>query len=190
MSKMKVFSLTLHTGHLTVRVPGSAAASKGHSCPFDPAHLAGLCLLVRPAPYTGLPSWLRRWRTACKAGDPWFDPWLGKIPWRRDRLPTPGFLGFPRGSDVEESACTAGDLGLVFGWGRAPGEGSGCPLQDSCLENPMDTGAWRAERLTLPLLFTRSSHFAGPMFSFFFLCLNLHSTLPQALSPIVLITLY
>ena len=60
MSKIKVFSLTLHTGHLAAHAPGSAAASKGHSCPFDPAHLAGLCLLGRPAPYTGLPSWLRQ----------------------------------------------------------------------------------------------------------------------------------
>ena len=46
------------------------------------------------------------------------------------------------GSDGKESACNAGDLGLIPGLGRSPGEGNGNPLQDSCLENPMDRGAW------------------------------------------------
>ena len=40
----------------------------------------------------------------------------GKIPWRRDRLPTPAFWGFPGGSDGKESACSAGDLGSSLGW--------------------------------------------------------------------------
>ena len=52
--------------------------------------------------------------------------------------------GFPGGSDGKESACNAGDLGLIPGLGRTPGEGSGNPLQYSCLENPMDRGAWWA----------------------------------------------
>ena len=59
-----------------------------------------------------------------------------------------GFLDhfgvFPGGSDGEESACNAGDPGLVPGSGRSPGEGNGYPLQYSCLENPMDRGAWWA----------------------------------------------
>ena len=42
------------------------------------------------------------------------------------------------------SACNAGDLGSIPGPGRSPGEGNGNPLQYSCLENPMDRGAWRA----------------------------------------------
>ena len=42
---------------------------------------------------------------------PWFDSWVGKIPWRRDRLPTPVFLGFPGGSDGKKSVCNVGDLG-------------------------------------------------------------------------------
>jgi len=42
------------------------------------------------------------------------------------------------------SAYNAGDLGLIPGLGRSPGEGNGNPLQYSCLENPMDGGAWRA----------------------------------------------
>ena len=48
------------------------------------------------------------------------------------------------GSDGKESACNAGDLGLIPGLGRSPGEGNGNPLQDSCLENPMDRRAWQA----------------------------------------------
>ena len=150
---------------------------------------------------------------------PRFDSWVRKIPWRRDRLPTLIFLGFPGGSAGKESACNAGDLGLIPGlgrslekgtathssilawripwtyspWGhkaldmterlslqtgegysgkvkpregafqvlvdfiwmdllislipgsrRSPGGGHGKPLQYSCLENPMDRGAWRA----------------------------------------------
>ena len=50
--------------------------------------------------------------------------------------------GFPGGSEVKASACNAGDLDLITGLGRSPGEGNGNPLQYSCLENPMDRGAW------------------------------------------------
>ena len=51
---------------------------------------------------------------------------------------------FPGGSEDKASACHAGDLGLIPGLGRSPGEGNGNPLQYSCLENSMDRGAWRA----------------------------------------------
>ena len=44
----------------------------------------------------------------------------------------------------KESAHNAGDLGSIPGSGRSPGKGNGNPLQDSCLENPMDRGVWRA----------------------------------------------
>ena len=54
------------------------------------------------------------------------------------------FLGFPRGSDGKESACSAGDLGLIPRLGRSPGEGNVYPLQYSCLEDAMDRGAWQA----------------------------------------------
>ena len=54
-----------------------------------------------------------------------------------------GNLGFPGGSDGKESACSAGDTGLIPGLGRSPGEGNGNPLQYSCLGNPMDRRAWR-----------------------------------------------
>ena len=53
-------------------------------------------------------------------------------------------MGFPGGSDGKESACNAGDQGLIIGLGRSPGEGNGYPLQYFCLENFMDRGAWRA----------------------------------------------
>ena len=80
--------------------------------------------------------------STCNAGG--FDSRLGKIPWKRDRLPTPVFLGFPGGSDWKESVCNAGDLASIPGLGRSPGRRHGNPLQYSCLENPMDRGAWRA----------------------------------------------
>ena len=51
---------------------------------------------------------------------------------------------FPHRSVGKASACNAGDLGLIPGLGRSPGEGNGNPLQCSCLENPMDRGAWQA----------------------------------------------
>ena len=69
---------------------------------------------------------------------PIFNFWVGKIHWRRDRLPTSVFLGFPWGSAGKESACNVGDLGSIPGLGRSPGEGTGYPLQYSGLENSMD----------------------------------------------------
>ena len=70
-------------------------------------------------------------------------------------------------SDSKESACNAADPGFL-GWEDPPGEGNGYPLHYSCLENPMDRGAWRAtvhgvaksertERLTLSLSLTPAS---------------------------------
>ena len=52
-------------------------------------------------------------------------------------------VGFPDGSEVKNPAANAGDLGSIPGSGRSPGEGSGNPLQYSCLGNPMDRGAWQ-----------------------------------------------
>ena len=93
-----------------------------------------------------LSLWLSFLRSRLQCGRPGFDSWIGKIPWRRDRLPTPVFLGFPGGSAGKESACNAGDTGdagLIPRSGRSPGEGYGNPLQYSCLENPTDRGAWQ-----------------------------------------------
>ena len=66
---------------------------------------------------------------------PWFNPWVRKICWRRDRLPTLVFLGFPCGSAGAESSCNVGNLGLIPGLGSSPREEKGYPLQYSGLEN-------------------------------------------------------
>ena len=55
----------------------------------------------------------------------------------------PNKMSFPHSSVGKESACDTGDLGLIPGLERSPGEGNGNPLQYSCLENPMDRGAWQ-----------------------------------------------
>ena len=64
-----------------------------------------------------------------------------KKPKMNDSMKTYGFSG---GSDGKVSICNAGDPGSIPGLGRSPGEGNGNPLQYSCLENPMDRGAWLA----------------------------------------------
>ena len=67
--------------------------------------------------------------------------------------------GFPGGSDIKESACNAGHPGSIPGLGRSPGEGNGTPLQYSCLENPVDGGAWWAAVHGVPKSPTRLSNF-------------------------------
>ena len=67
---------------------------------------------------------------------PWFDSWVGKISWRRDRLPTSVLFGLPGASESKESTCNVGDLALIPGLGRSPGGGHGNLLRYSCLENP------------------------------------------------------
>ena len=58
-------------------------------------------------------------------------------------------MDFPGGSDGKESVCNAGDLGSIPGYGRYTGEGNDNPLQYSCLEDPMDRGAWQAKELDM-----------------------------------------
>ena len=67
----------------------------------------------------------------------------------------------PGGSEVKVSACNAGDLGSIPGSGRSPGEGNGNPLQYSCLENPMDGGAWWATVHGVAKSWTRLSDFTS-----------------------------
>ena len=67
-------------------------------------------------------------------------------------------MGFPGDSDDKESACNAGDLGSIPWLGRFPGEGDGNPLQYSCLENPMDGGAWLATVRGVAKSRTRLNH--------------------------------
>ena len=67
--------------------------------------------------------------------------------------------GFTGGSDNQESACNASDLGSISGSGRASGEGNGNPLQYSCLENSMDKGAWQSTVHGVERSYTRLSNF-------------------------------
>ena len=108
----------------------------------DPSSIPGLGR--SPGEGTGYPlqySWAslvaQLVKNSLQCRRPWFDSWVRKICWRRDRLPTPIFLGFPGGSDGKEYACNVGDLGSIPGWGKSPAEGNGNPLQYSCLENPI-----------------------------------------------------
>ena len=105
-----------------------------HKEVFPGKEKSGLSLVAfraRQGPWQGFPA-----KEIClKCRKPWFNSWVGKIPWRRDRLPTPVFLGFPGGSVSKESTCNVGDLSSVPGLGRSPEGRHGNPLQCSCLEN-------------------------------------------------------
>ena len=73
----------------------------------------------------------------------WF---LSLVPAKKKKKPSK-VNSFPGGTVVKNPPANAGDtgdLGLIFGLGRSPGEGNGNPLQYSCLGNPMDRGAWQA----------------------------------------------
>ena len=107
----------------------------------------------------------------------WFSSWVRKILWRRERLPSPVFLGFPYGSAGKESPCNVGDLGLIPGLGRSPGEGKDYPLQYSGLENFMDSIVcpWGSQRvghdsavISRTLLSVTPSHFILSEHRFFF----------------------
>jgi len=106
-----------------------------------------------------LPRYLSCYRTCLQLRRPQFDSWVGKVPCRRDSLPTPVLLGFPGGSDGSESNCNVGDLGLIPELGRSSG-GSSQKLEreysllrrilEAIHSNilawriPMDRGAWWA----------------------------------------------
>ena len=107
---------------------------------------------------SGLTEWLTLLKTslvvqwlrfhASTAGETGYIPgWGTKIPyasWCNKKEIKFDILGFPGGSNGEESACNVGDLGSIPPSGRSPGEGNGYPLQYSCLESPIDRGAWWA----------------------------------------------
>ena len=130
-----------------------------YTCPLPlepPSHLP-----PHPTPLGGhsAPGWapctLQQLPTGCP-----FHTWgcmcfLATLSLSRPLLP----LGLPGGSDVKGSACNAGDMGSIPGSGRFPGEGNGNPLQDSCLENPMDGGAWWATVHGVAKSQTRLSNF-------------------------------
>ena len=104
----------------------------------DGGRLISLCLREE--------SWRRKWQPI-----PVFLPGeshgqrslVGYSPWgRKDWDMTEQLTHTTCGSDGKASAYNAGDPGSSPGLGSSPGEGNGTPLQYSCLENPMDGGAW------------------------------------------------
>ena len=117
-----------------------------HKEVFPGKEKSGLRLAVfraRQGPWRGFPGSSAGKESACNAGNP------GSIPgW--ERSPGEGigyplvFLGLPGGSVSKEPTCKVEDLSSIPGLGRSPEGGHGNPLQYSCLENPMDRGAWWA----------------------------------------------
>ena len=91
------------------------------------------------------------------------------------------YLGFPGGSDGKESACNAGDVGSIPGSERFPGEGNGNPFQYSCLENPMDRGAWWAvvHGVTKSQKWLRDQRFRGFPGGIILLCLSVITNKPE-----------
>ena len=118
----------------------------GHQAPPSMGFSRQECWSVLPFPSPGnfptqgsnpgLPHCRQMLYHLSQQGSPQFNSWVRKMLWRRDRLPTPVFLGFPGGSDDKEPASNVGDLGLIPSLGRSSGEERGNSLQYSCLENP------------------------------------------------------
>ena len=100
---------------------------------------------------------------------PWEHRGVFLFPFQSFFLFFPG--GFPGGSDSKESAYSAGHLGSIPGSGRFPGEGKGNSLHYSCLENPIDGGAWQATVRGVPKSWTRRRfHFLSFLSFFSFSC--------------------
>ena len=103
-------------------------------------HVHNICIFCNQKCHhlSEMPNWFLQSpvsvRLQCRR--PWFNSWVRKIHWRRERLPS--------GSDGKVSVCNAGDPGSIPGLGRSPGEGNGNPLQYSCLEYPMKRGGWQS----------------------------------------------
>ena len=87
--------------------------------------------------------------STCKAGDPSLSPGSGSSPGEGIGYTLQYFGGFPGGSHGKEFPCNVEDLGSIPGLGRSPGGGHGNPLRYSCLENPDERGAWRADLLSM-----------------------------------------
>ena len=120
--------------------------------PMNITYEAYICFQNLHQLHEVIPWWLRGYSVCLLCRRPGFDPWVGKIPWRRKWQPTPVFLpgeshgrrslvGFsPRGrkeSDTTERLHSHFSLSCIGG-------GNSNPLQCSCLENPRDGGAWWA----------------------------------------------
>ena len=135
------FILTSHGLSFSEGPEGLASVSislMGHSFSHTQSWLHTHVLSILWDFLFGLPWWFSWKRIRLQCRRPRLDSWVGKFGWRRDRLPTPRFLGFSCGLAGKEFTCNVGDLGLIPGLGRYPGGGKGYPLQYSGLENSMD----------------------------------------------------
>ena len=150
------------------------------------------CKEIKPVNYKGNQPWIFTGRTDTKAaalilwpldGKSWFiekDPDSGKD-WGQEEKGETGWNGWiasptqrtciwaisSGGSDNKESACNAGDPGLIPGSGRFPGEKKEYPLQYFCLENSMDKGVWQAtvHRVTKSWTWLSNWHFPSLHFT-------------------------
>ena len=140
-----------------------ATNSPGHALEFIFCQLSSMSLVTSPSEsMTGFPGSSASKESACKRGRPWFDSWVWKISWWRDRLPTPVFLGFSGDSDGKESACNAGDLGLVS-WSHSHSElmmgfpGSSTSNKSACkcgrpwFDSRVWKISWRRDRVPTPV---------------------------------------
>ena len=115
--------------------------SLGREDPLEKGMATHSSTLAWKIPWTEKPGWL-----LLPGKSHGLRSLVGYSPWGRKESDTTERLHFhfPWCSVGTESACNAGNAGSIPGWGRAPEEGNGNPLQYSCLENPIDRGAWRA----------------------------------------------
>ena len=103
---------------------------KKPKCPSTDERIKKMWLIYRR-------PWQLSWYRIClQCKKPRFDSWVWKIPWRKDRLHIPVFLGFLGKSHGKESTCSVGVLGSIRGLGRSPRGGHSKPFQNYCLENP------------------------------------------------------
>ena len=138
------------SGHRPWDPLGSVAAGQGHTVNGGPSSVLPLRLWVICGPVRLLGLWTVGETLVWNDGPP------HPRPQRPVFVPVSPVL--PGHSVGKESACSAGDIGdrrLIPGPGRSPGEGSGSPLQCSCLENPMDRGAWWATVHGVPKSWTQ-----------------------------------
>ena len=130
---------------------------RGKRPSLQPGRTAGAVVSIMRGIGWG-PSFLTGCATGCFPGNsagkesqqygrPEFDPWIGKIPWRREWLPTLVLGASQMVQMVKNPPANAGDItdaNLIPGLGRFLGEGHGNPLQYSGRENSTNRGAWRA----------------------------------------------
>ena len=101
--------------------------SDGSTAPYF-VHLWSLLVVIRGARFFVCPTFFfiaQMVKNPPAVQETWFDSWVRKICWRRDRLLIPVFLGFPCGSSGKKSSRNVGELGSIFALGRSPGEGKG-----------------------------------------------------------------